>query len=48
MSRILYKPGTWVILIKTGQRFQVEIDYEDHVYLFGKAKEVLPEEIRLA
>lgn len=48
MSRKLYRYGQWVILISTGQRFQVEVDYEDHVYLIGKEKEVLPNEIKPA
>lgn len=44
--RKLYKGGEWVVY--NGKRYQVEVDYEDHVYLKGMKEPVLPEQIKPA
>jgi hypothetical protein len=46
MSRILYKYGQYVIY--RGNRYQVEVDYEDLVYLIGVNNPVNPNEIKPA
>lgn len=46
--RTLFKSGQWVILIKTGKKYQVEVDYEDWVYLYGLKDPFQPHEIKAA
>jgi hypothetical protein len=45
---MMYQRNQWVILIRTGQKYQVEIDYEDFVYLIGVKNPVKQSEVKAA
>lgn len=46
MKRILYKHGQWVVVKATGKKYQVEVDYEDFIWLIGIEEEFLPDQIK--
>lgn len=46
--RKLYQVGQWIVVIKTGKRYQVEIDYEDLVYVYGLKEPFADNEVKPA